>query len=257
PKEWQKEIDTAKDIMDFYFKDALSKFDINEVKGKKEIASILLPEIKKLPSKIAQSHFLQKLTYLLKVSAEAVEAEFKKIIPQKGESSFSSKQPANFENKLVAPAVKSRKQMLEEKALSLSIIAPERLEYIDSEDLSFFSQKIALVFKTCKNAFEKKSLKEKEEFNVFLDEFSRKNPDFKGLIDECVFKAELLEEDDPEFEFQTCLYELRNLNKKEILAKLSNQIAQAEREGNEKKLEELSQKFQLLTRPSLPKKDNN
>jgi len=77
------------------------------------------------------------------------------------------------------------------------------------------------------------------------------------LIDECVFKAELLEEDDPEFEFQTCLYELRNLNKKTILAQLAKEIALSEQQGDEKKLEELSQKFQLLTRPNVSKKENS
>jgi len=257
PKEWQKEIDTAKDIMDFYFLGAFNKFDISEAKGKKEIAGILLPEIKKLPSKIAQSHFLQKLTYLLKVSEEAVMEEFKKIIPQKGESSFSANQIVVPETKPIKPAVKSRKQMLEEKALALSIIAPERLEYIDEDDLLFITQPTRSIFQACKDVCEKTPIKSKEEFNAFLDELSKKNPDFKGLIDECVFKAELLEEDDPEFEFQTCLYELRNLNKKTILAQLAKEIALSEQQGDEKKLEELSQKFQLLTRPNVSKKENS
>ncbi|MCG2689991.1 DNA primase [Candidatus Parcubacteria bacterium] len=257
PQEWQKEIDTAKDIMDFYFQDAFTKNDEKTAQGKKNIAETLLKEIKKIPSNILQSHFLKRLANLLKVSEEAVAEEFKKIILSKGEGSFSIKQPTTNESKPIKSMLKSRKQMLEEKALALSIIAPERLEYIDSEDLSFFSEPIAVVFKICKNAFEKKFLKEKEEFNTFLDELSKKNSDFKPLIDDCIFKAELLEEDDPEFEFQTCLYELRNLNKKAILAQLAKEIAIAEREGNEKKLEELSQKFQALTRPPLPIKENS
>ena len=257
PKEWQKEIDTAKDIMDFYFQDALIKNDEKTAQGKKNIADTLLREIKKIPSSILQSHFLRKLAQLLRVSEEAVEAEFRKIIPPKGEGSFLSNQTNVPEIKPNKPVIKSRKQMIEEKALALVITAPERLECIDDDDLLFITQPTRSIFQACKDVCEKPPLKSKEELNVFLDEFSRKNPDLKGLVDDCAFKAELLEEDDPEFEFQTCLYELRNLNKKAILAQLAREIALAEREGNEKKLEELSQKFQALTRPPLPKKENN
>ncbi|MDP2951662.1 MAG: hypothetical protein Q8N55_04750, partial [bacterium] len=212
---------------------------------------------KKIPSNILQSHFLRKLANLLKVSEEAVEVEFRKIIPQKGEGSFSANQTVVSEIEPLKEVTKSRKQMLEEKALSLIIAAPERLECIDDDDLLFITQPTCSIFQACKDVCENPPLKSKEELNVFLDELSKKNLDLKPLIDDCAFKAELLEEDDPEFEFQTCLYELRNLNKKAILAQLAREIAVAEREGNEKKLEELSQKFQLLTRPPLPKKDNN
>ncbi|MDP2951441.1 MAG: DNA primase, partial [bacterium] len=114
PLRWQKEVDTAKDIMDFYFQDALIKNDEKTAQGKKNIADTLLKEIKKVPSNILQSHFLRKLANLLKVSEEAVEVEFRKIIPQKGEGLFSANQTIVPEVKPIELGIKSREQMLEE-----------------------------------------------------------------------------------------------------------------------------------------------
>jgi len=64
---WQKAIKKAKPIMKYYFDDAFLKFNPEKVEGKKEIAKILLPLVKRIPNKIEQVHWIQKLANKIKV----------------------------------------------------------------------------------------------------------------------------------------------------------------------------------------------
>jgi DNA primase len=67
PKIWIKSIDGAFSIMDYYFENTFSNLDLTKVDNKKKAAAILLPQIKIIPNKIEQAHYLQKLAGKLKV----------------------------------------------------------------------------------------------------------------------------------------------------------------------------------------------
>ena len=81
---WPKLIQEARSILDFYFETTLSRFDKENPEGKREISKILLPVIKRIPNKISQSHWVQKLAKELKVKVEDVEEELKMTRPPKG-----------------------------------------------------------------------------------------------------------------------------------------------------------------------------
>ncbi|MAF24700.1 DNA primase [bacterium] len=64
---WLKAVAEAGTIMDYYFEQVRSTYDLNEVDGKKSAAKILLSVIAKLPDKVEQAHWLQQLATLLNV----------------------------------------------------------------------------------------------------------------------------------------------------------------------------------------------
>jgi len=68
PDDWFKAVKEAKSIMQYYIDQTIQHLDLNQVEDKKEAAKILLPIIVKISNKIEQSHWLQKLAELLKVS---------------------------------------------------------------------------------------------------------------------------------------------------------------------------------------------
>ena len=78
-KNWESSLKKARSIMDYYFDSALASFDKSEPGGKKEISKIILPAIKRLPNKIEQSHWTQKLSQKLDIREEAILEELKKI----------------------------------------------------------------------------------------------------------------------------------------------------------------------------------
>ena len=241
PAQWQKELDGAKDIMDFYFQDACDKFNVNEAKGKQGIAGSLLPEIKKIQSKIVQTHFLQRLANLLKVSEEAVVEELKKITIHKPENQYNANyaQTQSVESK---PNKKSRQQMLEEKAIALAISAPERFGYIAEDDHFCFSKQGQWLVVFCKKIKEPT----KQTMSEALEQLAKDDLTAKPFVDECLFKADILDDDDPEYEFQVCLCELRDLNKKAKLGQLAKELETAELSGDEEKTQQLSQQFNSI-----------
>ena len=76
---WKEAVDNAKTILDFYFESAFAKKDLKNPENKKEIAKILLPIIKKIPNKIEQSHWIQKLAEKLMVKEKDIQEELKKV----------------------------------------------------------------------------------------------------------------------------------------------------------------------------------
>ncbi len=113
---WQKAIKKAKPIMKYYFDDAFAKFNpvgaghVLPVEGKKEIAKILLPIIKRIPNRIEQAHWLQKLAQKLRINEKTLlEVMLKSKIPAS---------PAGRQNPNRLPT-KSRFERLQERLASL------------------------------------------------------------------------------------------------------------------------------------------
>ena len=78
-KKWEKALEEAKTIYDFYFDNVFLDKNIKLPEVKKEVANILLPIIKKISNKIEQSHWIQKLSEKLTVKEKDIEEELKKV----------------------------------------------------------------------------------------------------------------------------------------------------------------------------------
>jgi len=225
PKEWQKLIDSAKSILDFYFDSAFLKFDKDSPEGKRGISKTLLSIIAKIPSKILQSHWTQKLSKGLKVSEESVIQELKKVFQREGknykESNPSEKQDITKEIK----REKTRKQAIEEKILCLLSKSSDKIKLLNETHISLFSPR-------CREALE--CLKTKKD---------KLSPDIKEFLDVISLRSEIEEESVPEEEFQICLNELITLCTKDKLEEISKKIKEAEENNNKKKIKELTEEF--------------
>ncbi len=219
--DWQKAIDEAKDITEFYLQDAFLKFDSTTPQGKKQIANFLLPQIKKLPNSILISHWIQKLSNDLGVSAESISEELKKL-SNTDQSRTTRAQENNSAPKL---AEKNRQQLLEEKILSLILMSPCLIDFIDQDDINLFSPQFKTIL-AC--------LKEKK--------------DIKDLEGDYFFQAEIDEVEDPEQEIQVCLEGFRRVAWQDQLKKYGDELKLAERQGDPIKCKEIIDKINFLTK---------
>jgi len=230
PKDWQKLIDSAKSILDFYFDSAFLKFDKDSSEGKRGISRDLLSVISKIPSKILQSHWTQKLSRGLKVSEESVVQELKKVFQRQNQS---YKETRFSENQKVSKEIKkerTRKQVIEEKILSLISKSPDKIKLLNENHISLFSPKY------------------KEALEYLKTKKDKLPPNIKEFLDVLSLRAEIDGELGDEEEFEICLNELITLSTKDKLKEISNNIQNAEENKDKKKIKELTEEFNKITK---------
>jgi len=238
PEKWKELVGKAKSILDFYFEGAFSQFDKNKPEGKKEISKILLPVIKRIPNKIEQSYWIQKLAKELGVQEGDVAEELNKI---KLTEEFYGLEPEEIIN---LPS-KTRKELLEERLVTLILISknPHYLEFIRDKELIYFSPKIKEILRHLKeNITNEKDLGQKG-----------LSPELVDLFNYFYLKTEIekIEEKEIEPEIKYCLKEIRSLEIKNKLDQISKEIKKAEEEKNSSKIQKLIEEFSFYSK-SLP-----
>jgi len=237
---WKNLVTRAKEIVSFYFENAVTKFDKTTAQGKKQISKILLPKIKQIPNKISQAHWVQKLSGILVIPEEAIVEELKKILKKKevGEIPEAGAEPAPV------PKERSRKEILEERILSLVLKSPQDLNILEEDSLSLFSPQIKVILAS----FKKEEVDNEEKLEKVLRRLDKGGEGIKDILDGCSLRAEIEEAPEPEKEIQLCLKELKGLETKKRLDEISKEIQVAEEEKNEKKVKELVQEFNQTTK---------
>ena len=233
PKEWQNSLLKEKSILEFYFESAFSGRDSKTPEGKKEIAKILLPVIKRIPNKIERGYWIQKLAKELGAKEENIEEELKKV-KLEGYSEVYGLEKEELEN--LPP--KSRRELLEERLGTLVIKFPKiGTDAIDFEIIDLIGiPEIKIVLQEVKNNpnvdFGKTSIKATDVFNTLC------------------LRAEIEEIEEKEIlpEIQCCLREIRSIEIKNKLDHISKEIKKAEEEKDSKKIEKLSQEFNQLAK---------
>ncbi len=246
-KDWETIIKKAGSILEFYFDSAFSNFDNKTPEGKKEIGKVLLPVIKRIPNKIEQSHWIQDLARKLEVREEDIFDELKKttitttFLPdtptkrKKGDEKIETSQKNIFGNN-------GRKQILEEKILSLILKDPNSLNLINKEDVPFFSEKSQQFLESVKNQ------QKKGDFKTILANLENKaDGELKNFLAALSLRAEIEYEEDSEEEIQLCLAELKSMEVKNKLKKISEDLKGAEKVGDQKLINNLMEKFNKLT----------
>jgi len=213
-------IEKAKTIHDFYFDNTLSKFDKNTIEGKREISKILLPVIKRISNKIEQNVWIKDLANVLSVREEDVLEELSKtnlvreelVVEQKKESASQ-------------PTPKTRKELLEERLLSLLVKLPENVSLVSQQDLGLFSSQTISIIDYLKNK-------------------TKLSKELENKVNYLSLKAEIEEEEaDLQKEFNCCFKEIRSLALKDKLAQICKDIRIAEQAKDSQKVQELVEKF--------------
>ncbi len=224
-EDFKKMIDNSVSILDFHFQNAFNQFDENKAEGKREISNALLPIIKGIINRIEQSHWVQELAKKLNTKERFIEEELKKVKVQEKDSNIEISEASS------PVIVKNNKQLLEERLITLLFKKPENLDIANKETLPYFSETTKEIVNNFKNP--KKISKE-----------------FSDLLTTLSFKAELeqMEDDDilPEIEF--CLKKIKSIELKKQLDQMSLQIRQAEQSNDSKKIDDLTEEFNKLTK---------
>lgn len=134
---------------------------------------------------------------------------------------------------------KSRKELLEERLLTIILKYPQNLTLVEENKISCFSSELQEILINLKKdsdfSPEKLSVRALDLFNL---------NSLKAEIEE-------MEEKDISSEIQFCLKEIQCTEVKNQLEKISHEIKIAEEKKDFKKIEELAQKFNVLTKEIL------
>ncbi len=219
PEDWKEMIGKTQGIIDFYFKDAFSRADPKKVEGKKEIAKMLLPVLKRVPDKIEQAHWLRILSQKLGIEEKFL-AEAMNLV--KIDSSYYQKEDIGQEKKKAM----SRVEMLEERLLGMLLVFPKKAKIVD-KDL-FTSPIIAKIFEELQKSRKSKS---------FFDDFQKSlSPELSTQVRLLAFKAEQEKDDediDIKKEIKDCTSQLRGEKLRRKLKEVSFKIKEAE-EGKDR-----------------------
>lgn len=111
PHLWKEAVKHAVPIYDFVINVAFSKYDKNDITGKKKIGQDIVPYLSKITNPIVQSHYIKELANNLSVSEESIYTSIQQYT-QKGK----------LEEVMETTKTKSkREELLEEHLLSLII----------------------------------------------------------------------------------------------------------------------------------------
>jgi DNA primase len=122
PAEFQRLANEAMPAMEFYFTSTLRGLDLSRVEHKKRAAKGLLQRIAQLPDLIEQTHYLQRLANLLRVSEDVLRQALPKPVKP-----TSGSRPAADQTR---ERKKSREERLAERLLAYMIAFPDAIERI-------------------------------------------------------------------------------------------------------------------------------
>jgi DNA primase len=230
PLKWQEVLDKVKSIMDYYFDSAFVKNDKTKPEGKKEIAKIILPAIKRLQNKIEQSHWVSKLAGKLGTSEAVILEELGKVkivsVPQL-ENNLQNK-IQNINDKSAGDSLQMRKKLLEDKIMSLLAKSPENINLISENHNCLFSEKT----------------------KQFVESIDKNKALIKDSMDIIALKQEVeelenLKEEDIA-ELLLCLSHLKDLELKSKREELEKSIKIAEADGKYEEVDNLIKQFNCL-----------
>lgn len=247
-KKWEDLIKNAKSIHDFYFQDALSKYDKNSLEGKKQISEFLLPVIKKIPNRIEKSFWIKSLANLLETREEDIIEEIEKNKYSSSERIKSFEKPVEPTDKAKTVREKNRKGLLEEQLIILIIKSPENLDLLKEEDFELLSSETSEIIQRFKEqGFDLKDVD--SEMDKLIDYLSLK-AEVQSLLD----KGSAIEKFEEDFkkeekqEFENCLKELKILAFKDNLNSISKDIKESEKNENFDRVKELVKKFNSFSK---------
>lgn len=262
PELWREAIANARQVMEYYFNQIFKDLDINKIENKREGVKKALPIIRQLENKIEQDYWLKYLSEIVNVDEfilrEAISG-IKNIKTSKREQIVK----ATGETKKVL----SKEERTSEILLILLLKYPFLLEYsikniniehIIGDNLNILYRKLLLYYNNIiNNAIDanESEIINYQNFRQWLAE----NQNNKDIINESQLNyydrlAFLGETDFFKYENDEAKNEaiglIKELNKSQLVGNLrvlEKQIAEAERQKNNKHIDELMEEFRLLS----------
>jgi DNA primase len=228
---WRKAVETAPNFVEYFFDRTLKRPDINNVEVKREVAKELAPLIIRMSDPVTKGHFVRKLSQGIDVAEQAIWDIISKLSLPKPNKPKNG--PENGLDKR-----KSRKEVLEDQLLGLSLTTKNFTHLADFEENDFTPENIP-VFKILLERKEKAVTDVKEQ-----------NSNLQSKLDLLLFASgvEATEQNwNPEGELLRIKAELKKLILKERMQQLSDQLKAAELNHNKELLAQLSGQFMKLS----------
>lgn len=239
PDDWKQAIEDACSIIDYYFTETFSQVNLTTVEGKKKAAKILLTEIAKLPDKIEQTHYLQKLSESINVPEDVLRSSIDKEYKVK-KNHQTSEEPAK-------QAAKSIDTLLNETLLAIGFKYYNLLPYlIDNLDPEVITDK------NLQDLYKKAIIYYTESIGGNIDRFDYQDfkttiqsKELEGLSDKLVLLAEKDFFDFDEEKIKNELIKVLKYNKRNFynskLKNIEEQIKDAENKKDRQKVKQLEQ----------------
>lgn len=240
PDKWVDQVKKSKNFMDFYFENIFSKNDPSTAQGKKDISKILLTQIRKVKSKIEQSHWLGLLAQRLKVKQDLLEEELAKV--KTDDFDFRNHDAGN---KPIVSEKKQKHEMLGER-IAACVLKEQRLgDHIVGLEIGpiscYPSGQLLSVLQSAMTdgkGAQKDLIKEIQVNAQHLADYANQ----LLLSLDAIEELESLEE-----EIKFCLKEFKAHILKEQLNKISFKIREAEESQDDEKADTLMQEFKTLS----------
>lgn len=250
-KLWEKAVEEAVPIYDYYLKSVENRFNPKVASGKRQIFAELLPIWSKISDSITREHYIEKLAALVQVKEDFVREELEKYRSSEGPKNF--RKALNIPSDVISPPAKNitfdRREMLEQYLIALLLHQPSDLIYIPNFPETLFTQEeykqiyVLLVLFLDSISFKSRSFK--------ITEFIKTLPEeFIDLVDRLnLLEIDVKLQDAYIWQRETDLVvsELKKMLIKASLEKLSLQIKNAQEFGKMETLETLNRRFRDLS----------
>ena len=235
PDAWKKKVKEAVSVYDFILDTGIKRWGL-DAEGKKKISKEVLPIIAKLPDKISQDHYVQKIAVSLSVSEEAVRSDLRKYA---GEDTIE--QAEQSESK---PITKTNKITLLEKYL-LSLVVQTGIFPKELSSKYFTQEVTSKLYTVVKKHFD-------AEKKIKLKNLSGSVPDsLLSIYDEVILydlgENILDHHEASEKEISSCMDRIKELNLRSRLRRLGLEIKQAEAVAESKNIKNLTEEFRDLS----------
>lgn len=241
PALWREAIGNSMAFMDYYIKKTLAGLDLRKIEDKKTAAKTLLAQVIKIPDKVEQTYYLEKLVNVLGVPEQVL----RESLPT-DKTLNKERAPAG---KTITVSQKQRPVLLAERFLALVLRQPQNLSYaIDYMEPFMFPDELQ------KEIYKKlilyyNEVVDKRELDDFLRRFVREEKE-KKYLNSLVLLAE---NDFPNFNEEEVREEilksasaLRENYIKNERKRLEGEMRKAEEKGELARIKELAEEFNKL-----------
>jgi len=252
PDDWQKAINQATNVKDYYFNKEFGEKNTTDIKIKKEVAAKLLTVISQISSPIEKDVWLQHLSSRLGVD----ESVLREVLSKRKAPSFINRAKNITENQANHGVIqsKSHEEMLAESLLALILRHTNHLDYVISQLMPSmlgnnifqqFYKKLVIYYNKSNN-----SLFNYQQFRSWLHdhvEYEQELSQLEQLVDSLSLLADRdfyqLNEQSTGKEIKKIIKLIKIKFYTKRMNELEQKMAEAEQTNNSKKLQALLEEF--------------
>ncbi len=247
PKIWQKAIDEAVAIYDYYLLSTAKRYDIKKPADLKKIGEELMSVWAKITDDLVRERYIQKLSAFLKTEEKVIRESVDKAMKISLKTFTKVLKQASTQDDVVS--AKSRRELLEEYLIALLLHPPKDLTFVPSfPETLFLAEKWRQIYVLLFLYLDSISFKSRE---FSINEFTSDLP--KELLSEVdrlyltELDSKLMDSKNWQKELETVVSELKKALIKASLEKLSFEIKNAQEFGKMEVVETLNKRFRDLS----------